>query len=108
MKKLQFREIFDQKISKPDCFSLSFPFQTKCSRLHYMVFWEIIDPYVGLSFSIEIRSVWTKNLGLIRKNRPPRAAGLRLCIMGVGEPKVTQSVVKSLASSGPFEKIIKN
>ena len=28
--------------------------------------------------------------------------------MGVGEPKVTQSVVKSLASSGPFEKIIKN
>ena len=36
------------------------------------------------------------------------AAGRRLCIMDVGKPQVTQSAVKSLASSGPFKKFRKN
>ena len=60
------------------------------------------------NFSTKSWSVWTKNLLVVRKNGPPRAAGRKLCTMGAGRPEVTLSAVKSLASSGAFEKFTKN
>ena len=108
MKKIENFEKFSNKKFWTGLFSLSFLSQSRSSRLYYTTFRMTMDQCKILNFSTRIWSAWTKNLWAVRKNGPPRAAGRGLCKMGAGRPQVFLSAVKSLASSGAFEKFTKN